>query len=207
MTDGRRGPKRTRQERESDLIFVAQKYVAGWSHFEITAALNSERPYQLSRSMVSRDIGEILRRWQAAYLADVNELKTRELVRLDAVERAAWAAFESSKVEKTATERVEVEDSALAGGELRESYRRNKSVTRSQSKDPDYRYLVQIERCIEARCKILGLIDRRQQVNPSWRKQAEEAGLDPETIVDQLTQEFIAAAQSGKAPPIMGAGS
>lgn len=132
-------PKRTRFEREKDLERIAALYLRGRTQSEIA------EEFGLTQQTIARDLATVQARWREAALFDVDEAKRRELLKLDELERRYWQAFEDScRMERrTQAQRV-------AGvGTL--------SLVEEKTSSGDPRFLQGIERCIDRRCKLLGL--------------------------------------------------
>jgi len=91
--------KRSKGQVENDKNFIAELYSKGESHREITEALNATRPYSLSRPIISGQIKEILEEWNLYRLNERDALVAEELIRLNRIEREAWAAWERIKNE------------------------------------------------------------------------------------------------------------
>ena len=193
--------KRTIAERERDLAAVAGYYLDGMTHQEIADKLNSERGYTLSRRMVSKDVGVIWDRWRESYLMDANELRVRELIKLDKLEATYWEAWERSIQDIVTVKQDKTADRVAHGlnakgeiseddQELRASYERTKTTTEKKQTTGNVKFLDGVEKVIEKRCKILGLFAAKN-VNINWRKQAEKDGLDPDKVVDELTEYLI----------------
>jgi len=185
--------KRTSAERERDLAYIAELYLGGMTQMDISRKLSSERDYNVGSSQAHSDIQEIFRRWKESYLRDAHEIKVRELVRIDKLENEYWEAWELSKQEFIAIEQDKTEDKLASGDTMKPSYQRTKTKTKKEKRLPKDDYLQGIQWCIEQRCKIFGLYAPKN-VNINWRKQAEEEGLNPDDIVDGLTEQFIVAA-------------
>lgn len=90
-------PKRTKQERETDLLFISRLYVRGLTLREIAASLNAEREYQLTFQTIAKDVKTILSRWRESIVDDVSEMRSAELIRINEIEREAWQAWTRSK--------------------------------------------------------------------------------------------------------------
>ena len=74
-------------------------------------------------------------------------------------------------------------------------FSREKEFERVEGSYGDVNFLMGIERCIEKRCKILGLFqDPSKTININWREEARRDGFDPDEIIDVIAQEFITAA-------------
>lgn len=92
----RRGAKRTASQREADLELIGRLLVRGRTHSQIAAELNGQRPYSLTRQMVSIDVGLIRERWRQAGLESFSERQASALRKLDEVEAEGWKAWERS---------------------------------------------------------------------------------------------------------------
>jgi hypothetical protein len=79
--------KRSREERERDLGFIAEMRLERHTGFEIREALNGQRPYQLSLRQIQYDLVEIDRRWKQSATLAVEKIKARELANIDWTER------------------------------------------------------------------------------------------------------------------------
>ncbi len=194
-----RKKKRTLTEREADLVLIARWYLEGLNHYQIADRLSRLRGYEITRRQVEASVHDLYRRWRLSYLSDINTLKVRELARIDKLESEYWDAWEKSKRELEEEESTRVED--VHGGEAErgsglQSYKREKVVRRRMERDPNDKFLQGVQWCIEKRCQIFGL-NAAHTVNINWRKQAEQAGIDPEALTNELVQQFIAAAMGG----------
>jgi hypothetical protein len=111
----------------------------------------------VNRSTISRDLRVLNVRWKEAAVRDLDAAKSQELERLDLLEQEYWAAWERSKQphEMTTTEQTTDGD-----GE------RVKAALRKDDQHGDPRYLAGVERCIEQRCKLLGL-NAPQKIAPT----------------------------------------
>jgi len=177
-------PKRNRAQRERDLTFVADLYCQGLTHEKICSELNSQRDYKLSRSQITRDVQALLARWRESSLKSVNDLKVRELAKLDNLEGQYWAAWQKSCEDFVSFEENQVNDQvAYKQGGMRPTYNRIKNRTRNETMIGDSRYLDGVGKCIDTRCKILGLYSSNT-VSVNWRKQAEEVGINPDEVID-----------------------
>lgn len=135
-------PARSEAEREQHLIQMAAYRLKGWTQHQIAEALG------ISQATVSGDLAEVHRRWEAEQVKKIEQYKTMELARIDKILAEAWTSWERSKEKRR--ERV----TQRSTGEDGESTRRSVKTV-DQLGDP--RFLREIARCIEARCKILGL--------------------------------------------------
>ena len=118
-----------RQER------VAKFYLRGWTQTKIA------RNIGCSVATVCRALEAVRKEWQASRIRDFDELISIELAKIDHLERVAWAAWERSIGLKTKTR---VSDD-----------KGTETTTWIDAGDP--RFLDRIGKCIERRCKLLGL--------------------------------------------------
>ena len=124
--------------REERLPRVSSMYIQGQTQAEIARVLG------VSRTLIASDLGVIRTRWREAQIRDFDELRSEQLAKVDGVEAEYWAAWERSKA--AATRKT---------SERRDGVDRASVTVEDQTGDP--RYLQGVERCIERRCKLLGL--------------------------------------------------
>jgi len=140
MSRGRKGrsPDQIRKGRAE----VARLYLEGRTQADIGAQLG------LSRQQIGYDLGAVRQEWLRSSLVDFNAKRAEELARIDRLEREYWSAWEASKQDRQTST---TEQTTGAEGE------RLKAAIRKADQAGDPRYLAGVERCIEARCKLLGL--------------------------------------------------
>ncbi len=142
MARGRKGrrPDQIRRDRAE----TARLYLQGWTQAEIAVKLG------LSRPQISYDMEAVRREWVQSAVMDFNAKKAEELAKIDRLEREYWDAWQASlkTLETTTTEQTT--DGAGESGRV-------KAALRKAEQTGDPRYLAGVERCIEARCKLLGL--------------------------------------------------
>lgn len=196
--------KRTPIQIEADYTFISAMYLKGYSQYEITEKLNAQRPYSLTRSQIAYDLGKIHARWREVYLADYNSAKARELARIDALERAYWEAWERSRENKKIVKTSKVEDEHTSGKQSKtnQKYSRVRVEQLDEKRDGDKDFLKGIQWCVEERAKILGL-HVAQKMEISWRKKAEEAGIDPGALFNDMVGKFLDS-PDGDASPMGG---
>lgn len=144
QTQSRRKGKRTRTKDQilRDRTVIAERYLGRETQAAIAEDLG------ITRSMVSRELSAIRDAWLKSAVRDFDQLKSEELARIDEVERQYWDAWQRSIGEKkrTATERSSVGDAT-----------RNRASVQTEEMLGNPEYLKGVERCIERRCKLLGL--------------------------------------------------
>jgi len=133
-------PKRTKFQREENYVQITELYLRGKTQYEIAALL------EISQSQVNYDLKVIQRQWRESTTMNLDEAKAKELARLDELERTFWAAWESSKTERTQAR----QEKNNAGATVKAS------MTKEQ-RDGNPAFLAGVMGCIEQRCKLLGL--------------------------------------------------
>ena len=143
-------PKRTKGQRERDLVFIEPLYAQGLPMRKIAELLgdDEDHDYTLSVVTIKKDIDKIVERWREKCIIGVDRLKAAELVKLNQVEQEAWSGWAKSQKDKV----KEFEEEKTG---TKESGSRSYTSREGQAGDP--RFLDVVGRCIEKRCKILGL--------------------------------------------------
>lgn len=134
---------------------VADLYLSGYTQVEIAAK------HRVTQQQISSDLHVLQKQWLDAALMDFNEAKSRELARIDRLEREYWEAWQRSLTEQVKTSKRAKEsskDSSKEAGELRES------------RTGDERFLAGVRWCIEQRLKIFGVYATDKSQN-DWRKE------------------------------------
>jgi hypothetical protein len=120
---------------------VGALYVTGRLQADIARELGISQP------QVSHDLKAIQREWLASSIRDFDLIKAEQLAKIDAVELAAWGAWERSCQQREITVQEVVE------GEQRTQ----KVSIRKEKQVGDPRFLERIQKCIDQRCDILGI--------------------------------------------------
>ena len=136
----------------------------------------------VNRATVSRDLKVLQARWREAAVRDLDAAIGQELDRLDQLEREYWQAWLRSQGphEVTTTEQT-------SGGDGE----RVRAAIRKEQQHGDPRYLDGVQRCIEQRCKLLGLC-APQKVAPTTPDGREPYRLTVEdlTLARNRTEEW-----------------
>ena len=140
---------RTKRERESDLNIESELYLKGQSFRAIAEHMNTNFRRKLTHVTVFNDIKFVLSQWEESRNKFIDHHKTIELEKLNILERTYWEAWEKS------TRDTVVSQTKKKGSPKSVDNVEKTEQDRFNMGDP--RYLQGIERCIEARCKILGL--------------------------------------------------
>ncbi|MEE4659019.1 MAG: hypothetical protein V2J89_01040 [Halieaceae bacterium] len=144
----KRGKKRTVKERERDLAFIARHYLRGYSQNEIAVELGKATGTQVTRQQICYDLKKLQEQWREEQLEAIDELKARELAKLDHMEAEAWAAWERSKEQAEKTKK-----GRRTGGRNAGEY----AEVQVEERIGDPRYMDLVLKCVEKRTKLLGL--------------------------------------------------
>lgn len=134
---------------------VSDLYLGGETQPQIAARLKVSQP------TISLDLQYLQKQWLNAALMDFNEAKSRELARIDRLEREYWQAWQRSLTEQVKTSKRAKErptGKEIEAGENRES------------RIGDERFLAGVRWCIEQRLKIFGVYAADKSQN-DWRKE------------------------------------
>ena len=189
-------PKRSAAQREYDLLELSGLYLAGKTYQEMASYITTNRPYSLSRSAIVNDIQMLHQRWIETQLLNVDEAKARELSRIDKLETAYWDGWDRSLKTQETFEAEKVEDTQPGAKGTTQKFIKERSHKKEVTMVGDSRFLDGIGRCIEQRCRILG-IHEPQKIEVDWRQQALQSGLDPAKLYDDLVGKFIDAKSKG----------
>jgi len=141
------GPKRTKAQREYDLMFIAEQYRLGTPQHRIVELLAQDRDYTVSQPTVSNDLKELRKRWRDRASDSMEAFIAEELSKIDALEvtyREAWIRSLEEK-ETTTTGR----ETRTAGGVQKATVKREQLLG-------DPRFLEGIQWCINRRLKLRG---------------------------------------------------
>jgi hypothetical protein len=141
----------------------ARCYIEGMPQHEIAVRFN------IGQSLVSRDLMWVRERWLENLLEGFDAKKAQELARLDHLEAEAWDAWKRSRQVREVTIAETMEGGEFLGPDgrpLSMTPRRVARVRREvQVGDP--RFMDVVDRCIDKRCKILGLYAAKR-VRVDW---------------------------------------
>lgn len=142
---GQTGPKRSHFQIQRDRQRIADWYCQGLTQADIAERLNAGRDFTLSQQTISNDLRAIQKEWLESSLRDFDEMRAEQLGKIDRLEREYWRGWERS-CEDAETVRKEGPASGV-----------EKIVKTEKGQAGDPRFLSGVERCIERRCKLLGL--------------------------------------------------
>jgi hypothetical protein len=150
---------RQKFERERDKQYITEWYLKGYSCRSIAVYLSEKVgiPNYLSYKTISKEVAYIISEWQKERIDDINHQKTIELEKLNKLERTYWMAWEKSieDYEKKAKKMKGPLGFDKKGEQLKPTEQELHSISMTSFGNPSY--LSGIERCIERRCKILGI--------------------------------------------------
>lgn len=134
--------KRTKMQREKDLVLTAEMYLKGSTQMAIAKEIG------VSQAQISLDLKELVGRWKDKAEMAINERKAEELAKVDQLEMEYWTAWAAScKPTKISTSQA-----TTAGANP------GKTVSKKEvTSAGDPRFLQGVAQCIEMRCRILGL--------------------------------------------------
>jgi hypothetical protein len=139
-------PKRSRLQREKDLVEISKLYFEGWPQRLIGDKLG------LAQQQISYDLKALNKRWVESSLKNITDLKVRELAKIDNLEREYWEAWRRS------TEDKEVDTTKAIPDKEDPSMGRTKEKTqRREGQAGDPRFLAGVQWCINKRAEIIGL--------------------------------------------------
>lgn len=139
------GPKRTHHQILRDRQLVADWYCQGITQAEIAERINEDRDYELSQQTISNDLRAVQKAWLESSLRDFDEMRAEQLGKIDRLEREYWRGWERS-CEDAETVRNEGPASGV-----------EKIVKTKKGQAGNPAFLAGVERCVERRCKLLGL--------------------------------------------------
>jgi predicted transcriptional regulator len=183
--NGKRGPKRTRKERELDKPTIISLMRRGWTQQMIADELG------LDRTMVTYEWAKIRAQMAAQMDTDVKEIIGATLEELAEVKRESWHGWDKSK-RRGKKKTTEVSSSGNS--------EREKESTTVEARTGDPRFLQAILNCIQSERELRG-IDAPKSVDArvltlNWDELVKQ--LPPE-VVDDI--EARIAAVSAPAPP------
>ncbi len=133
--------KRSIIQREQDLSTIAKMYLTGSTQAEIGLHLG------VTQQQISQDVKEIQKRWLDSSLRDFDELRAEQLAKIDRLETNYWAAWERSCRDRKRQRR----------GEKTGDTNVEHTEFTSEGRDGNPAFLAGVDKCIERRCKLLGL--------------------------------------------------
>lgn len=147
---------REKYQQERDRNIVAEYYIKGYSTRAIAEIITRQIPnYSITHSTVSSDVKYLLKQWRESRVSDIDDMTALELTKLDKLEHTYWEAWEKSITDHTRTSNKLKGKKPKAGEKGVADYKEVTETDMIAFGNPAY--LAGIERCIERRCKILGI--------------------------------------------------
>lgn len=154
---------------------VARLYLEGKTQSELA------EEFGVNQSTISRDLEAIRQQWQEQALLHFDEIKSRELARIDRLEREYWEAWDESKKDAETIKQFGALDSdqkKLRAGKV-------EKTIKGQSGNPSF--LAGVQWCIEQRLKIFGVYEAIKIRAVGWHDEIIDAlrrgEIDPETVL------------------------
>lgn len=157
--------------KEQRLEIVAPLWRKNYTYREIRVEVMKRldlKAYALST--VKSDVDTLLHEWQENRLEDTDKKVTSELARIDLVIREAWDMWEKSKqdYEKKKGKQKGVPIFDEQGVQIKVKTTYQEMLNEEYRAKGDARYLDIIIRCIERRCKLLGLDKETVDLNAQF---------------------------------------
>lgn len=156
---GKRGAN-TRNPEQRDLCrrVAVALYCKGHPQRAIAETLARDYGIAISVAQVCLDIKAVRAEWREEYREEINELKLRELGKIDNLERTYWEGFERSQRdrERRQTKRKREPGEKGDGGKPAALVAEETAVI-VEGKDGDHRWLAGVQWCIERRIALLGI--------------------------------------------------
>lgn len=157
---------------------MMELYMRGWTLEEIGEDVG------LSLSTVSYHIAEIKKTMLKSMRKNFAEWQSEQLMRIDQAERAAWEAWERSMSRQ-------VEERSRHKTSQRPEDPEDMVEVRVKDTSGNVGYMNVILRCIEMRSTLLGLNAPQVMAVVDWRREANQYGMDPEKIHQNLVEHFM----------------
>ena len=142
-------PKRSKIKIAKDREQIAQWYLQGLTQAKIGERLG------LDQSMVSRDLQAIQAEWLKNTTLAIDEYKARELAKIDHTERCYWEAWERS-IEEFRARTIKAKG-IKADQKVQAKPEQAEQTIYTENRCGDPRFLDGVLKCIERRCRLLGL--------------------------------------------------
>jgi len=127
---------------------VAEMYLKGHQQMQIAEY------FGISQQTISHDLQVIYRMWRQSMLTDFDEMKHREVLKIDKLELTYWNAWDESR-EKSKTEKIK---GIISDDKDKKAIPKTRESIESDS-DGDPRYLQGVQWCINKRIELFGLAE------------------------------------------------
>lgn len=183
------GPRRTKLERERDLAILSELYVKGMTEWDMTQAISSQYPFDLSIRTIKNDKNELRKRWIESQLVNFDEAKARELELIDKLIEACWVGWERSlNPEGHETIEESLEDK-LPGGEGTNpiALKSVRKINKRADRDGNVIWIEEMRKLSDQRARIFGLYEP-DKFQIDWRSRLEESGMSSSDIEATLQE-------------------
>lgn len=143
------GPKRTRIQVQRDRTEIAILYLQGWTQAKIAEKVG------VTHQQISYDLQAIQREWLKNTTLALDEYKAKELAKIDHTERCYWEAWERS-IEEFRARTIKAKG-IKADQKLQAKPEQAEQTIYTENRCGDPRFLDGVLKCIERRCRLLGL--------------------------------------------------
>ena len=156
------GPKRSKYQINKDRHTVGELYLKGVYQSVIAEQLG------LTQQQISYDLKMNQKTWAKNTALSLDEHKIKELAKNDNLERVAWADYERSK--------REFKSKIIRGKNLSKNEHGQttgdsiEQTIKTEDRNGDPRFLDVIAKCIERRCKLLGLDEPQKHEHSGSQK-------------------------------------
>jgi hypothetical protein len=140
--------KRQPDEVERDRELIAKLYIQGKKQSAIAEIISAQYKFSVTQQQISLDLGVIRKRWLESSVRDFDAAKSEQLAKIDHMESEAWDAWEKSKGKHR---QVTTKKGINGKGEIDETTVKVEDLIGNPA------YMNIIDRCIERRCRLLGL--------------------------------------------------
>jgi transcriptional regulator with XRE-family HTH domain len=141
--------KRTNFQVRQDRVKIAELYLRGCSQAEIAGKLG------FTQQQISYDLQIIQREWRKDTSRALDEYKAKELAKIDHTERCYWEAWERS-IEEFRSRTIKAKG-IKADQKIQAKPEQAEQTIYTENRCGDPRFLDGVLKCIERRCKLLGL--------------------------------------------------
>lgn len=155
---------------------IAEMYLKGKYQSEIALELG------VNQSTISKSLKAVREEWLKSTLVNFNEAISKELAKVDNLERVYWESWERS-LTPFKSKTVKAKGNPRTEEELKASA---EQTLKTEDRNGDPRYLQGVQWCIEKRCKLLGL-DAPDRVQIDWRETLPD-GIGPQDVTDQFSE-------------------
>lgn len=136
------GRRRSKAEIARDRRRIGDLYLKGWLQADIATEVGVSQP------TVSLDLKALHAEWLKSTLIDINEARSRELAKLDQLEREYWKGWLRSCMDaEEEIVKVTIDEQGI----------KTEETKKVKGQSGDTKFLDGIQKCVAQRCKILGV--------------------------------------------------